>query len=273
MSWAIVARKDFRDAIRAKSLWALSAIFILLAAAVAYIYAEVLAPGGELTALGLIIFLQGPTALFVSITALLIGHKSISGERESGSAKILLGLPHTRRDVVAGKVVGRTAVLAVPLLAAFAVAAIVVMALYAEFSVGDYALFTLLTLVFACAFICIAVGISTLTGSSSRSAAAAIGTWLLFQVWGIIALVALFVVNGFSLPGPQTGFPDWYFVLQGLTPNAGYSNAAAYFLPAEAGNIAAGFGDLPLWYGLLVLAGWIVLPLALGYGRFRDVDL
>lgn len=37
MSWTVIAKKDFRDAIRSKALWALAVLFILFAGGFTYI--------------------------------------------------------------------------------------------------------------------------------------------------------------------------------------------------------------------------------------------
>ncbi|QGN07316.1 ABC transporter [Halorhabdus sp. CBA1104] len=109
MSTLAVAKKDFRDALRSRALWGLSALFVLLSVLIAYAFGEFTTEMGveEQTAEGLAYFLASQIGLFVSVTAIVIAYKAIAGERESGSIKILLSLPHTRRDVLAGKVLGR----------------------------------------------------------------------------------------------------------------------------------------------------------------------
>lgn len=272
MSWLVVARKDFRDAGRSRLLWGLTALFALLVGGLAYAYAEFLSQSETISSLGFVVFLQGTAALFVSIVALLVAYKSIAGERESGTISFLLGLPHRRRDVVIGKVVGRGAVMAAALLVGFVVAALVLVGLGGTFDPVQYALFTLLSVLYAVAFVGIAVALSSITGSSGRAAAAAIGFWLLNQSWGILATAVLFVASGLSVPSPP--LPDWYHALSGLGPNAAYSNAMGYFLPPEfSEQVTSQFGGLPEWYGVVVLVGWLVVPLALGVVRFQRLDL
>lgn len=274
MSWAVVARKDFQDAGRSRLLWVVTALFVLLVGGLAFAYAEFFAGTGapDDLSLGFVVFLQGTAGFFVSIAALLVGYKSIAGERESGTITFLLGLPHTRRDVVVGKLIGRTAVLAVALLAGFAVAAATLLAFGSSFSGVEFLLFTALTIFYALAFVAVAVGLSALTGSSSKAAAGAITFWAFNQFWGVVPLVVLIVVGGLTFPEPP--FPDWYHALAGLGPGAAYGNAAAYFLPEGfADQIGSEFGGLPPWYGLVVLVGWAVLPLAVGYWRFERADL
>lgn len=272
MSWLVVARKDFRDASRSRLLWSLTALFVLMVGGLAYVYAEVLSQTDQISSLGFVVFLQGTAGLFISIVALLVAYKSIAGERESGTISFLLGLPHRRRDVVVGKVVGRGGVVAAALLVGFIAAALVLVGVGGTFDAAQYVLFTLLSALYAGAFVSIAVALSSATASSAKAAAGAIGFWIFNQFWGAAMLAVYVVVNGFSLP--QGPLPDWYHALAGLGPGAAYSNAAGYFLPPEfAQQVGGGFGGLPEWYGVVILVGWFVVPLVLGAARFQQLDL
>jgi ABC-2 type transport system permease protein len=274
MSWAVVAQKDFEDAIRSKLTLGLTALFVLLVGGLAFAYGFIDGFGsgmGEGSS-GFIVFLQGSGAFFVSIVALLVGYKAIAGERESGTLSFLLGLPHTRRDVVVGKVVGRAGVLVVALVSAFAVAAALLVGLGESFAPIEYLLFTLLTVLYAVSFVTVAVALSSMTASSSRAAAGAIGFWVFNQFWGALALVALVLVNGLSMP--EAPWPDWYHAIAGLGPGAAYGNAAAFFLPEElTGQVQSQLGGLPEWYGLVVILAWLLVALALGIYRFERIDL
>lgn len=281
-----VARKDFRDAVRSKTLWVLSALFVLFAAGMAYVYTLLQeGSGGELSALDLVFFLQSPVALLVPLTGLLLGYKSIAGEIDSGSVKILLSLPHSRSSVVVGKLLGRTAVLTVPVLIGFAVAAVVVVALYATFSPGYYVAFVGLTVLFGLAYVSIAIAVSTTTKSTSRAAVGIFGVFALFNfLWDVIGYGIHYVVTsltegqGTFFPGLGPAVPNWFLFYQRLSPNGAFSGSMTAMLPRES-SLAVYFpqGDVPLyledWFSLLVLVVWIVVPLALGYQRFEGADI
>ncbi|WP_435151851.1 ABC transporter permease [Haladaptatus sp. DFWS20] len=281
MSWAVVARKDFQDARLSKTLWALSALFVLFAAGMAYLYAELPGLGGEageLSALGLMFFLAAPATLFVSITAVVVAAKSVAGERESGSMKLMLSYPHSRRDVVLGKVVGRAVVLALPIVIGFAVAAIVVLAKYATFTPVDYVVFVLLTVLYAFAYISLVVGFSATTGSGTRATAMAIGLFVVLELlWDVVPLGALYLLEGRLVPIQE--YPNWALFLSGMTPSAAYTTAMGAVLP-ESPNAVLGIGpvgEVPFylsdWFGLVMLVAWAVVPVSLGYLRFRAADL
>lgn len=277
MTWLAVVRKDFNDAIRSRLLWALSGLFVVFTAGFAYVYTllagEIRAPE-SLTALNFMLFLVPAVGIFVPVTALAVGYRSLAGEAETGKLKLTLSLPHSRREVVAGKFVGRTGVVAVPILVGFAIAAALVVVLYSGFSPANYLLFTLLTVVFGMSFVGIAVGISASTQSSTKAAAGAFGTFLVFQfVWGTIPSAVHYLLEGSFFPAPPQ--PDWYLLINQLRPSDAYGTVVRALLPADS-QFAAG-GDLPFfatwWFGLLVLLAWTVLPLVLGTLRFEDADL
>lgn len=282
MSWVAVARKDFQDAVRSKVLWLLSALFVVFAAGVAYVYTLVLGGAGgevgqELSSVALIEFMTAPVATLVPITALIVGYKAVAGEVESGTLKLLLSLPHTRKDVVFGKLVGRTGVLAVPIVVGFAVAAIVVLALYSSFDTVDYLLFLALTVLFGATFVSIAVGISAATKSTAKAAASVFGVFILFEfLWSVIPMGIHYLVEGAFFPAGRP--PNWYLFVQQLSPSNAFSASVLSFLPNTQRQLAAILGgDVPFyltdWFALVILAFWLVVPVALGYLAFERKDL
>lgn len=284
MSWAVVARKDFRDARLSRALWAITAAFVLLSAGMAVLYAtvpELSQDIGELSTLGYLTLLLAVTTLFVSVAAIVIGAGAIAGERDRGSSKLLLGFPHSRADVLLGKLIGRTAVLAVAILVGLAVTLAVIVALFPTFSPADYAIFAAVTLLFALVYVGIMVAVSATTGSGGRAMAFGVGVFVLLEFLGdLLAPAVMFVVNGFSFGGIAT-VPGWYAFLNIVTPSAAYQNALGWFLgDGTAAALTLGGmldGAVPFyltgWASIAVLALWLVVPLVLGYRRFAAADL
>ncbi|MFC7229606.1 ABC transporter permease [Salinirubellus salinus] len=284
MTWVVVARKDFADARRSKALWGTTALFVLLSVGMALLYATVPAVRvdvGETSTLGYLTLLLAATSLFVSIAAIVVAAGSIARERDSGSAKLLLGFPHSRRDVVLGKLLGRTAVLGVALLVGLAATLVVVLVLFDSFSPVDYALFTLVTLLLVLVYVGIMVALSATTGSGGRAMAYGIGAFVALELLAdLLPTTALFVVNGFSFASPET-LPGWVAFLNVVTPTAAYTNALAWFLgDGSAAALALGGalgGPVPFyltgWASVAVLLAWLVGPLALGYRAFARADL
>lgn len=280
MTWAVVAKKDFQDAIRSRALWGLSALFLVLVGLFAVVYATVEAVSGpDPSALGLIFFVAGALGTFVSVAAIVTCYKSLSGERESGSMKVLLSLPHTRSDVVLGKLLGRTAVLAVPIVAGLLVGVLLGMGLLGEIEPAATVLLGVVGLLFALTYAGIMVGLSAITGSTSRAAALAIGFLLVFEfLWDAVVLGVVYVANGFALPAG--GLPGWTYPLTQVPPSNAFVTTLVAVIP-DAPTAAAG-GQNPAqidaifgtpWVGLLSLLLWTVFPVALGFWRFQAADL
>jgi len=277
MTWAVVARKEFRDARLSRALWGVTALFVLLAVGFAVLYATVPEIGqdvGEVSSLGYLTLLMAAVTLFVSIASVLVAAGSIAGERESGSGKLLLGLPNSRRAVVLGKLAGRAAVLAAAILAGLALSLAAAVALFDAVSLTDYALFTALTLLFALSYVGIMVGLSATTASAGRAFALGVGAFVALELLAdLLPAAALFVTNGFSLAGVTT-VADWIAFLNVVVPSGAYTNAVGWFL---GGASLTGATTVPFYLSgtasLAVLAAWLVVPVALGYRRFARADL
>ena len=78
MTWTVIAKKDFRDAVQSRALWALVSVFVLLSVLSSYAYVEVPQlfgePGGA-TFGGLVFFTVGLTSLFVPLAAIVVCYK------------------------------------------------------------------------------------------------------------------------------------------------------------------------------------------------------
>jgi len=280
MSVAAIARKDFQDARGSRALWLLTALFVLFAAFMVWAFSEFEAGGAgadpDLAALGFYDFLAASAALFVSITALVVAYKAVAGERDTGSAKLLLGLPHSRRDVVLGKVAGRGLTMTIPVVLGFGLALGLASWLLGAVNLVDYALFVGVTVLFAFAYVSLMVAISASVSTTSRASALAFGVFVVLElVWGLVATGAVYLANGFALPATIAAYPDWYFGITSFAPSAAYQSAVAAVVDASSAGVLAG-GDaiyLEPWFGFVWLAVWAVVPLALAYGKFTQADL
>lgn len=283
MSWSAVARKDFQDAARSKALWALTALFVLFMAGMAYVFTLLGNSAGqaapELESVGLLFFLISPVTLLIPITGLVIAHKAIAGEVESGSAKFLLSLPHTRRDAVVGKVVGRSAVLCAAVLVGLVTAALVVVGLYDSFDAMAYVGFSVLALLLAALYTAIGVGLSALTKDSGRATILAAAFFVVFEVaWGLVSTGIYYLLNNSFGPGPGVTPPEWYLLVNRIPPSSAFSSAVFGFLPGNAGTIAQLFPQNPpvylsKWAAVATLLAWFVAVPAIGYWRFEGADL
>lgn len=293
-----IAKKDFLDAVRSWVFWLLSAFFFALLAigAIAFWYLAQEGVVPEASTELLLTNVTQVTRLVIPVIALLLGWKAIAGEREAGSMKVLLSLPHSRSDVVLGKLLGRSAVLSLSLGVGFALAAVVVATLMGGFAVGDYLGVLAMSIVYGVAYVSIAVAISTLTKSTSVAATGIFGVFVLFYlVWNVLFSIISMLVELDYIAGvtwdtvdingayPLERPPDWAYLIDLIDPGTAYSTTLS--LVTRSVEIGFGPGDqeqlfpdgvpfyLQDWFGLIVLIAWILVPLAIAFYRFDRVDL
>jgi len=179
MSWLVVARKDFEDSIRSRWLIGLTAFFVFVISAAAYILRP--QEGAEISTNFLLEtagnFVVGT---LVPLIALVVAYNAVIGERESGSLKLLLSLPHSRADVVFGKVAGRSAALSTAIIVGFVLPAIILAVGPFTLDIGAYLGYTLLVALLASVYVAIAVGWSAAAPSQRIALGGAIGLYFLF---------------------------------------------------------------------------------------------
>jgi len=290
MTWIAIAKKDFRDAVQSRALWALVSVFVVLSIGSTYAYVQVPEMFGEpagATLAGLVFFTVGLTGLFVPLAAIVVCYKSLAGERELGSIKLLLSLPTNRLSVFGGKVVGRAGVLVFGLGVGLIVGLGFGSVLLGELDLRATLVFVLVTLSFAAIYAGIMVGLSATTGSTSRATTLALGFFVVFELfWDVVPMAILYVVEGFRLPSTV---PDWIFVLGQVSPSSAYFSTIVTLLPglaetAGAAPAPAGVGvevtppdpdpfSLGSEVGIVILGLWLIVPFFLGYYRFKTADL
>ncbi|WP_313692076.1 ABC transporter permease subunit [Halorarum halobium] len=289
MSVATLARKDVRDASRSRTVWALTAVFTAFALLGVSLLAVVGAGGA--TALQAVGALTLPSVLLVPLAAIVVGYVAVVGESRDGSLKLLLGFPVSRAAVLAGKLLGRTAVVAGSIAVAFAVAGVLGVALYGGFSAVRYAAFTLATVGLGVAFVGFAVGVSAAVDTRGKALAAAAGAYFLLVLFWQPLVAGIYYVAAGDLPGATV--PSWYLFLERLSPTMAYQvlveatlgvgASASIFSLRPPGAATAplaeqlGTDAVPAFLSppvaVVVLGLWTVVPTLLGYLRFRRRDL
>lgn len=284
MSTIAIAKKDFRDGIRSKSLIGLVILFALFIVLSVYFFVEVIPSlsgqtGGATEMDFGIVSLIAPTSILLPIVGVLIGYKAIVGERTSGSLKFLLGLPHTRRNVVFGKLLGRSGIVTVAVLVGFAVGGIALYSFTGAVTISNFILFTGATVLLGITFVSIAIAFSSLTRSSARATAGAITLVLLFLfLWDLFLFLVNYAAEQIGLIEPAAGFPDWYFFLSSLNPTTSYGSTVVALTDTGIGieevtQIQNPPFYLQNWFGFVILAFWLIVPIGLAYVRFQRADL
>ncbi|MFT4910541.1 MAG: ABC-type transport system involved in multi-copper enzyme maturation permease subunit [Natronomonas sp.] len=272
MSWRDVAHKNVRDSGRSRTVWLLFAILSILFVGYAVGHGYL----GEDSFVAFLDGLVGIVGTFIPALGVLLGYRSISDDRESGSLLLELSFPHSRRDLIVGTFVGRTIVLVVPTLVALAVAGIVGAFQYGTGGALWYPWFLFVTALYGAAFVGVSMGLSMATTSDRRITFGAVGGYLLLaSLWSGLVSFGFSVIHRFGIPGNVT-IPDWGLLLQLAGPSESFFRLmrAGFDLDRAGRYVGEGTPVYVDWWGaLLLLALWIVVPLVLGFRRFRTADL
>ena len=278
MSWQAVAKKDFRDAIRSRLMIAVAVLFVSFTGGGIALGSAFGIQSGAVVVLILQVLLSG-MSVFIPLIAIGIAYQAIAGERESGSLKLLLSLPNSRFDVVIGKFLGRSAVLSVAVVIGF-VSMLLATAITFDGDVQPEVILTfmLAVLLLTIVFVSIAVSVSAFARSTFAAAIGGFGLFVVFQfAWGGLIFLLRYVANGFETPGFGAEPPAWAEVLYVVNPMTGWQQATAWLLrrvsEEQSAQQAADAFYLEPWFGFIVLAFWVALPLAVGYLRFESTDL
>lgn len=277
MNVVAVAVKDVRDVRRSRLLWGAT---VLLTAFFALFLASD-SGTGELPAILALQNLLNATAYVLPLIAIFVGTLAIAGERESGSIKYLLGLPNSRGTVLLGTLLGRAVVALVAVGVALLVGAAVLLLAYSTIPVRDFLAFSAMTLSLALVYVAVAVGVSAACATRGRATAGTVGIYFLLNVlWRVPPIdprvgVAYLTETVLGM-APR---PNLYEFAFHLSPSFAYRQATTEFLGVHVIDVSAGetAGNVPAYltgeFMLVVLAAWIVVPLGIGYLRFRNAEI
>ena len=301
MTWQAVASKDFQDAARSRWLWVLTGLFVVIFAGPA-----LLIFGGGLGAApkeggntdGYLYLMKQGTSILVPLISLVVGYAAVTRERESGTMKLLLSLPHSRDDVVFGKVVGRNAVVGLAILVGVVVTAVALVVTGLEFRIVNYLVFVLLTLLLGLVFVGLATGISAATSTSRRAMGAVMSIYISFVVlWNAFANQVANVLKETMGVGSAGQYQTILF-LKLLNPTAAYKTLLdsallhgqpniqlpvfqarvrmfSFFSRQTAANAVG--NPVPFWasdmFVIAYMLLWLFVPVTVGYLVFRKADL
>ncbi|MCD6448011.1 MAG: ABC transporter permease, partial [Thermoplasmata archaeon] len=170
-----VAKKEIMDNWRNKWIIATSAIFAILTLVISY-FGSMRSVGWqdlEATIVGMI----NLVTLLIPIIGLMLGYASIVGEKERGSLELILSYPVKREEILAGKFIGLSAVMALANFVGFGVAGIVIGINVKGVEWGDYFIFILASILLGMVFIAIAMLMSCAFSKRSTAMGGAIFTW------------------------------------------------------------------------------------------------
>ncbi|MGB9954642.1 MULTISPECIES: ABC transporter permease [unclassified Haloarcula] len=308
--WYPISKKEFRDTVRSPWIWVLSLIFIVLFAlpAVLGLYFNIgqqfAEAGASLTTDAYVRFALPIAAPLLPAVAIVIGYAAIARESERGSLKILLSLPYTRGELLAGKFVGRSAITLIPVTVGFLTTLLVLLPSEIEIAWESFLLFALATMTYGVVFTAFAIGLSAALKTARRAMAASLGIYVYLQVFwsnlgaglgnllsdhaNIDQVTQLHVELFVSLLSPIAAYRTLVKeVLQGspirsrllLTsnPQVTCEEMLGGTLEVTQAGAECANAALPPQYSTVAVIGylllWLVAPLVAGYYVFENKDL
>lgn len=276
--WNDVAWKEFRDALRSRSVIAASVLLVALSlGALGFELVRGVTPESPTR---LLFLLGGVFSWAVPIIALVTTYGAILHERSSGSLRFLLGLPNSRRDIITGKFLARSGAVVIPIVGSVAAVLAGMVAAGIPVPLSVYLPFLALSALLGAAFVGIGLAVSTLSTSGTRTIAAVVGLYFAFRlVWRVLLTFAVFLSYGYQ--PLERELPAWYFLVGRANPITAYLGATDllsqptdvtnFFVQTPSPSVAASVPSP--WLELASLCLWGGLSLAAGYYRFSTTDL
>jgi len=209
----------------------------------------------------------------VPLVALTMGTLSFTGDK--GSTELLFSQPISRGEVIVGKLSGIFLSISLSTLIGYAIGGSIIASSSGIAGLGRFALFVVLSLLLALAFLSLSVLVSTLSRRKSKAFGLALFLWFFFVLfYDLIALGGSLLLHGrasnlflfLSLLGNPVDMVRVASLI--LLENATIFGAAGAALLRFFGG-----GVLSLVLLSCVLIAWIVLPLVLSQRLLRGQDI
>jgi Cu-processing system permease protein len=264
-----VANKEFHDGLRNRWVLSICIIFSVLAIGLAYFGAAAAGKVGFTSLSSTIVSLASLAVFIIPLIALMLAYDGVVGEDENGTLLLLMTYPLSRWQLLLGKMVGQSAVMAFSTLIGFGSSAIM-MGVFSDTTwaelVGPYTVFIFSSMLLGWIFIAIAYVISASVSEKSKAAGIALITWFIFVLVFDLGLLGMLVGTQGNVD--EAMFP--YLLLLNPTDIFRLVNIT-YFADQNLTGLMAiaqqtQFSTLSLLGGMLV---WLALPVTLAMAIFN----
>lgn len=263
-----VAQKELKDGFRNRWIVAITIIFALLAIGISWFGAAASGVIGFTSIPNTIVSLASLAVFLIPLISLLLAYGAIVGEDEDGTLLLLLTYPLTKAQLMIGKLLGHSSILAISTTIGFGAAAIII-SIFAE-EVDQYSLymafgiFILSATMLGICFIIIAYCISASVSEKSKAAGLALICWFIFVLVFDLGLLGILVAtegqfNADIFPFLLLLNPTDIFRLINLIS---FQGAGTGLLSIA---VEADYSLLGLFGALFI---WILMPLCLAYFLF-----
>lgn len=270
-----IAKKEIMDSVRSKWIIILSIFFAILAITSSYFSST--GTGWrdfEYAMRGMILFIQ----FLIPIIGLALGYASVKKEVETGTMNALISFPVTRIEIIIGKFIGLSTVLASSVFLGFIISGVIIVLNVQNANFETYFIFIMESILLGLTFLSFSMFFSVITKRRSQAMGASIFLWLFFLIiWGVI-ISGLMILTDIDMV-LSANEADWIFSFNMLNPLSAYVALIALnvnFVPSFL-TISSSSQYFPDFYNepslIFVLVFWILLMLVLSCFIFNRQDV
>ncbi len=195
----VIAQKEFKDGLRNRWLVAITLIFAVMASGLSWFGSASVGSIGFSSIANTIVSLSSLNVFLLPLIALLLAYNAIVGEDEDGNLLLLLTYPLTRGQLLLGKLLGHTSILAIATFVGFGSASLVI-AFFAEnvdlsALLSAFSLFIISAILLGMVFICLSYMISSWVSEKSKAAGLALIIWFFFVLIYDMGLLGILVAT------------------------------------------------------------------------------
>ena len=270
-----IGKKEIMDNIRNKWIIFMTILFASLTLIISYFGS--LGSGWQSLA-ATISGMMSLVQFLIPIIALMLSYAAIVGEIERGSMSAFLALPVKRFEIILGKFIGLSTVLALSLLAGFGIAGIIIGLNLGEFNFGEYFVFLLSSILLGMVFVCLGLFASSFFKRRSTSMGMAVFFWFFFtMIWSIVT-IGLVTVTAEDLTSIfSDGLPDWYFAIEMINPLSAFNGLVSIDIESVTNTNQQFIGSYPDFYSTpiltMILLIWLFVFMILSILIFKKRDL
>jgi len=262
-----VAQKEFKDGLRNRWLIAITLIFAVFASALSWFGSAAVGSIGFSSVANTIVSLSSLNIFLLPLIALLLSYNAIVGEDEDGTLLLLLTYPLTKAELLFGKLLGHTLILAIATTVGFGSASLTI-AIFAEGVdltelLSAFSLFILSAILLGMIFISLSYLISSWVSEKSKAAGLALIIWFFFVLIFDMGLLGILVategqVHAELFPYLLLLNPTDIFRLVNLVNFETNGTGLLSIASEQSFSLSGLFASMTIW---------IIVPLALAYYR------
>ncbi len=268
-----IAQKEFKDGLRNRWLIAISLIFAIMACGLSWFGSASVGSIGFSSIANTIVSLSSLNVFLLPLIALLLSYNAIVGEDEDGTLLLLLTYPLSKGELLLGKLLGHTAILAFATSIGFGSACAVIGFFTEDIILAEliaaFALFIISAILLGMIFICLSYVVSSWVAEKSKAAGLALVIWFFFVLIFDMTLLGILVLTEGKIQADL--FP--YLLLLNPTDIFRLVNLSLFETNGTGLLSIATEQSFSLSFLLFSMMSWVVLPFCLAYYRFKKRPL